>query len=193
MRLTACSKEKQEPSPLDGELRDVLKKSISEGKLSPDELRESDKRVMDGIASVGMEKIEEIASEVKGDLDKLMSQSAQVASEMLQEETEIMLAKYEEKQRDILAGVEKEKEVIKREAERIEELTREIKASESTRTTTAATKALSASTALFGLAALFYAWNGIVYSDSVALQSAVVDSLVAAASGFFLAKQNRKA
>ena len=53
----------------------VLEKPLSETNPTVEQLHESDRRVMDSITEVDMEKIQEIFSEMKEDLEALIVES----------------------------------------------------------------------------------------------------------------------
>ena len=73
------------------------------------------------------------------------------------------MSKYEDRQGDILDGVEKDRKVIKREVQLIEELSRKLNTiNQETKSESRANNVLVPSNALFIIAVLLYGWSGIV-------------------------------
>lgn len=179
----------EEASQLDGELRELFDRSIRDVPIDEEELRESDRRVMEGITETGASRMNEIVSDMKDGLKGVEDEAIERATKMIQEETAALLSKYEDKRSDLINKVKMDRQVIQEEFTKLEQLAGTMNESRSKGRQSYKAKVLFVSTAAFVLATLYYAWNGLVYSDSAALANAAVDAAVAAAAGYFLAKE----
>ncbi|PXF46815.1 hypothetical protein BWQ96_03344 [Gracilariopsis chorda] len=179
----------EDASQLDGELRDLFDRSIRDVPIDENELRKSDRRVMEGITETGVSRMNEIVSDMKDSLKGVEDDAINRATAMIQEETDALLSKYEDQRSDLLNKVKMDRKVIQEEFTKIEQLAGNMEERREGDGQSLKTKALLVSTTAFVLAALYYAWNGFVNTDPAALTNAAVDAVVAAAAGYFLSKQ----
>ncbi|KAI0565722.1 hypothetical protein FGB62_16g135 [Gracilaria domingensis] len=176
-------------SGLEGEIREMYERSLRETPIDKKELQESSRRVLDGITETGAAKMNEIVSDMKDDLREIQEESAKRASKMIEEETDLLLDKYEQKRLDILDQVKSDRQVIKEELTRLEGLAVALEKEKSRGGKPVTEKLLLASAMTFTVASLFYAWNGFVNFDASALSNATVDAAVAAAAGYIASRR----
>lgn len=123
------------------------------------------------------------------DLESIQASTQAYADELIAEETEALLAKYDEQQEELLAAVDDDRRIIEEQMKRIQELTGKMRDDDDDveiADTPLREKALAAAAGLFAIAAIVYAWTGFVQDDSVALQNAGLDAVVAAAAVYFV-------
>lgn len=147
----------------------------------------ADHEVLESLAKSGTSSLQEIGASVKNDLESVSASTQAMADEMIAEETEALLSKYDEKQEQLLATVKAERRVIEREAKRIEDLAGKLRhAKAGGKPGSPREKILAAVAGLASVAALVYAWTGFVSGDTGSLQNAGLDAVVAAVAVYLL-------
>ena len=185
--------DREEPTSLDGELRDLLENSMQENPIDEESLRESDKRVFEGITETGANTLQDIADEIKGDLESVQDASQQLASEIIEQETETLLSKYDEERATLLERMNDDKQAIEEELEKIKNLAQLVETpNEADHGVSKTSKVLLIVTALLGLGALYSGFIGLAFSDSESLANGAIDAVVAAISGFLLSRERSK-
>jgi hypothetical protein len=109
-------------TPLDGELRETPEAGIRTQNLTPDDLREADRHVLDRITDKGGVELRAIAENVFTSLDDVSRVSNERAEEIMQKELQVTLDQIDERRKELIASATVERANIRTEAERIKEL-----------------------------------------------------------------------
>lgn len=180
---------------MDGELRDMYDEALKKQTREGDSMQwaEADRRVMDGIAEVGVDGMRVIAGGVQRELARVGENTEDMADALIAEEMTAILEKHEGDKAELLAGLGRDRKVIQEEFERIQELAESLKSPTATNMSdmSLSARTLFIATGLFVLGALFFAFNGTVTSDGEALVNAVIDAIVAAICAFLYTRERR--
>lgn len=183
--------EGQNPS-LEEKIHNVVRLSMT-NPADENQLKESNRRIMDGITETGVKEIEDIANDVKGEFEDLQRLVEENADKLIEEETRQVLESYNQKQKELLGVVEKDRQIITTEIERIKELAKKVDdKSGLDRRKTLREKAYFVMCLIFTVSAVYYAWAGFVDSDVRALTNAGIDATVAAACTYFYSKESAR-
>lgn len=156
---------------------------------------EFDRAAVSDITDKGAETVAEIADDLRADLDQIRNDTERMADNLIAEETAALLDRYNDKKEDILNNVQQERKLILSEMNNVEDLAKSIDSNLKTSSpsnSTTTTTILLATTALFTLAAIYYAYIGLLNSDASSLTNAVIDLVFAVASAFFLSRETNK-
>ena len=147
-------------------------------------------KLFDDAVSTGASSLEEIADSVRADLQGVSETTRAFADSAIAEETEALLAKYEDRRKELLVTVFEERRVIEGELGRVSELADKYAKSKMRTDTSVRGKLMAAVAGVFSIAAVLYAFSGVVDNDSGALGSAAVDAACAAAAAYFIKRDN---
>lgn len=147
-------------------------------------------RLFDDAVSTGASSLEEIADSVRTDLQGVLKATRAFADSAIAEETEALLAKYEDRRKELLDTIFEERHVIEAELGRVSELADKYEKSKRRSNTSVRGKLMTAVAGVFSIAAILYAFSGVVDNDSGALGSAAVDAACAAAAAYFVKRDN---
>lgn len=147
---------------------------------------------VDDIAKEGEKKLDQVADNVRTDMDNLRASSKDLAERLIAEESQALLQKCEDYQQEMIRAVEKERGILREEVSKLENMLNSYKKETGNKSTSPALKVLFSATFLFGLAAVIYAINAIVTSDSELLKNAMVNAVVAACGTYILSKPEQK-
>lgn len=147
-----------------------------------------ERKVLDSVADTGGQRLEAIRSSVNEDLEKVCEDSEQLGSDLIEQSTVELLELYNNKREEVLENVATDRDLIEEEVKKLEQLTKARERSPGNKSESSAHKITFAVTGLFTVGAFFYAWNGLVDGDSVAIQNAAVDAGAAAICAYFLSR-----
>lgn len=106
------------------------------------------------------------------------------------EETEALLARYDEQQKKLLANIDEERRVLQEELISLSKVADSVKQGQSVEGGVSFRgKLLAAMAGVFSIAALIYAFDAVVDGDSGAFAKASVDAIVASAAAFFFTRE----
>lgn len=148
--------------------------------------------LFDDALSSGTSSLEEIAGTVRDDLKGVSETTRAFAESAIAEETEALLAKYEERRKELLQNVDEERRVIEGELGRISDLADKYAKSKAQRDISMRGKVMSGVAGVFSIAAVLFAFSGVVDNDSGALGNAAVDAVCAAAAVYFLQREKEQ-
>lgn len=154
-------------------------------------LDDEDRRCVDEITKESEDTLRQVGDAVRKDLDDLRSSTDAMADQLIEQETQTLLSKYDEQQEDLLETVKNERRNIQDEFDKISSISNN-KGSLREMPKNSAAQLLFAASFLFGLASIVYAWNALVNSNQQALINALVDAVVAVGASFFANKYDSK-
>lgn len=186
------SGERDEGAGLDGNVRDELEDAIRDvirSSSSLEELRAGEERVLDSIVELGEGDLQKIRGALSEQLNCAGSDIADRIDTLLDGELDVTLTQFERKRDELMQEALNQRDVIREEAERIQELASSLDRSSAVSKEGQAVRAkqsvLFAISGLFGIASLTYGWRGFVDESNAAMQSAALDAVAAAAAAFF--------
>lgn len=177
----------EDETPSREDLERIFKKSPSRW---PTEEKYEEK-VLDDIQSEGLKDIKSKADELQNELEQLSTED--YAKELVNDEMDKVLKRFKATQEDFLTKQKTQVEEIRKEAQLIQELASSVE-NPSTNMSKQETrqKVLLALSAVFGLSAVFYFWNGatdLTGESSTLVRNAALNGVVAALFAYFSGNQ----
>lgn len=158
-------------------------------------INDDDRQQVNKITSESEGQLDKVAGEVRANIEDLRENRERLADELIEQETQALLEKYQNQQMDLIHAVGKERDTIQQEIDKIENFISSKGQSSDKETKSSITSSpiiLQATTLLFGLASLLYAFNAVAHSDSEAFRNSLIDAAVAVCSAYFLSKSTSK-
>lgn len=158
--------------------------------MSPIASPESDRKAFDSLTSSGESSLREIGAAVSDQLESVSDKTQAFADNTSADQTEALLARYDEQQRELLANIDEERRVIEAELTSLSKWADSLsKRQLNEGGTSSRGKLLAAVAGIFSIAALVYAFTAVVDQDSGAFANASVDAIVATAAAFFFTRE----
>lgn len=145
---------------------------------------------VDEIMRESEETLDQVADDVRDSLSQLLIETEALADRIITKETQALLDKCGAHQEKMVKVVKEERGVIEQELKKIQNLVSAKSLGEKASFSPSSGKILLSITLLFGLAAFIFTLNALIYSDSNALNNAIVDTFVAISSAYFLSKKS---
>lgn len=183
-RACAESKEREESDPemMKQDLEQLFERSPSTWPQANEEPKS-----LGDIKDSGVERIVKAGEDMKSELSGVGSSNEEFAAQLVEEELNKVLKKFEKERETLLSRKKEQVEEIRKEATLLRGLA--ISAHKDTEIPAdafgARQKALLALAGLFGVAAMVFFWDGITADSSSSLMNASVDALFAALIAYF--------
>lgn len=144
------------------------------------------------ITMKGKKTLDQVAKEVRTDIESLKTSSNFLANQFTEDESQALLHRFENYKEDLIQGVERERKILQEEVTKLESMLSSYGRGTPGHTSSPAVKMLRIATILLSLASCMFAINGILLSNSQMLSNATVDALVAVCATYILTKYTEK-
>lgn len=173
------------PSPSQLPLPDSFLTSSPKKQTSP-----ADRQIFDDLTADASSSLTALGEQAKQDLENITASTAQFANNIIAEETEALLAKYDHQQRQILTTVDQQRQVINAEIDHLKHLS----SHRPTPTSVLSKRALlySINAALFATAGVSAIVTAVVRENVADLRIATVYIAIAAVWATLFTRENKK-